>query len=318
MEIFYSTLTQMLVMFCFMLIGFLANKFSLLPENAATVLSKLENYVLVPALVFDTFMTNCQADALKNNYSLILYCLLLLVISLIVSIPLSKYFAHEKEGVVYDELYQRHIYEYALTFGNFSFMGNAVVLGILGDKGLFGYLLFTLPLNIMVYTWGIIILIPKGKGSKNPIKNLLNPIVIALAFGLAAGLLNIKRFLPDFLTITISSAKNCMGPIAMMLTGFVIGGYKIKTLLTKKRIYLAAALRLIVIPAVMLIIIKLLGASKEIMTLALFAYATPLGLNTIVFPAAYGGDTRTGASMAMISHVLCIITIPIMYLIFIA
>ena len=318
MEIFYSTLTQMLVMFCFMLIGFLANKFSLLPENAATVLSKLENYVLVPALVFDTLMTNCQAAALKNNYPLILYCMLLLVISFVVSIPLSKYFAHEKEGVVYDELYQRHIYEYALTFGNFSFMGNAVVLGILGDKGLFGYLLFTLPLNIMVYTWGVIILIPKGKDSKNPIKNLLNPIVIALVLGLVAGLLNIKRFLPDFLTVTISSAKNCMGPVAMILTGFVIGGYKIKTLLTKKRIYLAAALRLIAIPSVMLIIIHLLGASKEIMTLALFAYATPLGLNTIVFPAAYGGDTRTGASMAMISHVFCIITIPLMYLIFIA
>lgn len=318
MDIFYSTLTQMLVMFCFMIIGYLANRFSLLPENSATVLSKLENYVLVPALVFDTFMNNCQHGALKSNFSLILYCILLLGISLIISIPLAKHFAHEKEGVVYDELYQRRIYEYALTFGNFSFMGNAVVLGILGDKGLFGYLLFTLPLNIMVYTWGVIILIPKGKGSKNPIKNLLNPIVISLFFGIIAGLLNIKSILPDFVTITISSAKNCMGPVAMMLTGFVIGGYKLKTLLTKKRIYLAAALRLIAIPSVMLIIINLLGASKEIMTLALFAYATPLGLNTIVFPAAYGGDTRTGASMAMISHILCVITIPLMYLAFIA
>ena len=30
-------------------------------------------------------------------------------------------------------------------------------------------------------------------------------------------------------------------------------------------------------------------------------------------PAAYGGDTSTGASMAMISHTLCVITIPLMY-----
>lgn len=319
MEIFYSTLTQMLVMFCFMLIGFVANKLSLLPGNAASVLSKLENFVLVPALVLDTFMTNCQAKALLENYSSILYSLLLLGVALVISIPLAKLFAKEKfPGEKYDEDYQKHIYEYALTFGNFSFMGNAVVLGILGDKGLFAYLLFTLPLNIMVYTWGIVILIPKGKGSKNPLKNLLNPIVIALALGLLAGLLNVKRFIPDFMTATISSAKGCMGPIAMMLTGFVIGGYDLTALLTKKRIYLAALLRLIVIPSVMLLLIQTLGASKEIMTLALFAFATPLGLNTIVFPAAYGGDTSTGASMAMVSHLFCILTIPLMYLVFIA
>ena len=52
--------------------------------------------------------------------------------------------------------------------------------------------------------------------------------------------------------------------------------------------------------------------------LIFFAIATPLGLNTIVYPEAYGGDPETGASMAMISHTLSVITIPLMYLIFIA
>lgn len=36
----------MLVMFLCMIVGFLANKLKLAPENAATVLSKLENYFL--------------------------------------------------------------------------------------------------------------------------------------------------------------------------------------------------------------------------------------------------------------------------------
>ena len=48
MEIFLSTFSQMLVMFCFILTGFLLKKFALLPDNADKVLSKLENYVLVP------------------------------------------------------------------------------------------------------------------------------------------------------------------------------------------------------------------------------------------------------------------------------
>ena len=47
--------------------------------------------------------------------------------------------------------------------------------------------------------------------------------------------------------------------------------------------------------------------------LLFFALAAPLGLNTVVFPEAYGGDPSTGASMAMISHTLCVITVPLMY-----
>jgi len=54
-----------------------------------------------------------------------------------------------------------------------------------------------------------------------------------------------------------------------------------------------------------------------VLTFALIVFGTPLGLNTIVYPAAYGGDTRTGASMTMISTVFSVITIPLMYLIFV-
>ena len=99
----------------------------------------------------------------------------------------------------------------------------------------------------------------------------------------------------------------------MILTGFVIGGYDLKKLLTKKRIYLASFLRLILLPALFILILWALGADHEILVLTLFAFGTPLGLNTVVFPAAYGGDTSIGASMAMISHTLCVATIPLMY-----
>ena len=108
-----------------------------------------------------------------------------------------------------------------------------------------------------------------------------------------------------------------MGPVSMVLAGFVIGGYEIKGLLSDKKVYVATFLRLIAIPSLILSVLMLIGTGKEIMTWALIAFAAPLGLNTIVFPAAYGGQTKTGASMALISHVLSVITIPVMYYIFI-
>ena len=84
-----------------------------------------------------------------------------------------------------------------------------------------------------------------------------------------------------------------------------------------KKLYLITFFRLIIIPALIMLVLKLIGANDEIMTLALIAFGTPLGLNTIVYPAAYGGDTKTGASMTVISHTLSVITIPLMYLIFV-
>ena len=84
-------------------------------------------------------------------------------------------------------------------------------------------------------------------------------------------------------------------------------------LLSDKKIYVASALRLLVLPALFIVILKLLGAESSTLVLCLFAYGTPLGLNTVVFPAAYGGDPSTGVSMATISHTACVITIPVMY-----
>ena len=39
----------------------------------------------------------------------------------------------------------------------------------------------------------------------------------------------------------------------------------------------------------------LLGAGERALTFALFVYATPSGLNAVIFPTAYGGDPYTGS-----------------------
>lgn len=303
-ETFKATLSPMLVMFLCMALGYFTNKLKLAPENTATVLSKLENYFLVPALILNTFMTYCSIESIKNEYSLILWCLLILVIAVIISWPLSGFFS--RGG------YLREIYKYALTFANFSFMGNAIVPAILGQEMLYEYMLFILPLNLAVYTGGIIILIPRGEG-KNILKSLLNPIFVSIVVGAVLGLVGAKPHIPVFVTDTISKLASCMGPLAMVLTGFVVADYKFGKLLKNVKVYFASALRLIVLPALFIALLIVLGADDTTIIMAFFAFGTPLGLNTVVFPAAYGGDTSTGASMAMISHTLCIVTIPLMF-----
>ncbi len=305
LPVFTATLSPMLMMFACMVIGFVLNKRKLCPDNTTTVLSKLETYVLWPALTLKTFSEYCTVESLSQNYKLVLYCLLSIAIAIALAYVLSPLF--EKKG------YNRNVYKYALTFGNFGFMGNAIVPAILGDEALFQYMLFTLPLNVAVNTWGLAILIPQKKKKSNPLKSLLNPPMVAVAIGAVLGLTGASRYVPAFATQTMSALGNCMGPVAMVLTGFVIGNYTFKTLLSDKKVYIASILRLFVFPAAFILLLKLLGADRVALTMCLFGFATPLGLNTVVFPAAYGGDPSTGASMAMISHTACVVTIPVMY-----
>ena len=114
-----------------------------------------------------------------------------------------------------------------------------------------------------------------------------------------------------------------MGPVAMLLAGVIIAKYDLAAMLKKTKVYVATVLRLVVLPMVLIAILfgmktiagNLLGQpiGNDVLFFTLIATATPLGLNTIVFPEAYGGNPETGASMAMISHTLCVITIPLMY-----
>ncbi|MEE1244480.1 MAG: AEC family transporter [Acutalibacteraceae bacterium] len=306
MQVFSATFNQMLVLFIFMALGFFLNKKKLIPNDGSVVLSKLETYLFVPCLVFSVFYKYCTVENFKEKSVYILYGTVIMAVSLIIGIFLAKVFA--KDG------YLRKIYTYSFAVANFSFMGNAVVLGVFGEKLLFDYMIFTLPLNLYVYSIGTASLKPDDSGNRISIKAFFNPIFISLLLGAVGGLCALP--LPKFLTSAISSAGACMSPLAMLLTGFVIGGYSLKKLASNKKVYLASVIRLIILPTVFMLALIALKTDKAIIRAALCATAMPLGLNTVVFPAAYGGDTTPGASMALVSHLISIITIPVMFAIF--
>ena len=295
------TFNQMLLMFCFITIGFGLNKLKLLPQNSDTVMSKLENYIFMPALVLNTFVNQCTIENIIDKWNYIILSLFSLLITSIISILLTHFFIrnHDEKG----------IYRYSFIIANIAFMGNAVVNGVFGEKVLFEYLIFTLPLNIFLNSIGISWLMPQKEGSY--LKKFLNPINIDTVCGIIIGISGIK--LPVIAEKVISQASGCMSPIAMILTGFVIGGYNVKMLLVEKRVYALSMYRLILLPIAFWGLSILMKLPLDLTVVLICAYAMPLGLNTIVIPAAYGGDTTQGASMALVSNVLSLVTIPLIF-----
>ncbi len=307
MNIFSSVIFQIAVMFSFILVGFILCRGNFIPKESGTVFSRLENKIFMPAVVINTFMANCTIENIKEKWIFIVYSTAILVFCIIVAFIISKFLGKTE--------YLRKIYRYSISVSNFGFVGTAMVSGIYGTGSieLFDYLMFTLPLNMFTYSIGVAWLVPNG-GKAFSIKSFINPIFISLFIGALWGLLSLPKF--KLLTTLISGAADCMSPIAMILTGFVIGSYDFRSLFRQWQTYVVAGVRLVGLPVVICIVLKLLNTPDEIIIATLCANAMPLGLNTVIIPSAYGKNPETGASMALVSQLCSVITIPFLFFVF--
>ena len=306
MSILTTTLSQMMVLFLLIFIGYLLAKLKTLPENAATVLSKLENNLFVPALVLGTFVGNFTFEKLGTAWQLFLFSFVICIIMIVLAVLVSKLCSKER--------YIRNVYTYGLAFSNFGFMGNAVVSAVFPEIFV-DYLIFTMPLWTMIYMWGVpCLLIPQEDGGqtlRKRLKSFANPMFVALIIGMIIGLVGVK--IPAFLMTVISVTGNCMSPIAMLLTGITVANMDIKKVLAIKSIYVVTAVRLILFPLLYVVIFKFMPIDQSVMICTICSLAMPSGLTAIVIPGAYGKDTSVAAGTVIVSHLLSCITIPVMF-----
>ena len=315
---FEMTLRQMLTMFAFILVGYVLRKTKILPEQSGVTMARLETYLFVPALSLSNMMKQCTVRTFLDNWTLILYGAVIGIVFILLAVPLSDMFVPNAKTPA--EQYQRSIYRYGMSFANYGFMGNFIILGVFGDAMFFKYQMLCLVVGILCSSYGLYLLIPKDKGAgllANVKKSLLAPPILALVCGMALGLLDLTRFVPPFLATMLDNAGACQGPVAMVLAGFVIAGFPLREILVNKKVYVATLVRMVAIPAVIVLALHLLKAPTDVRILALICFGTPLGLNSIVYPQTYGGDVKTGAAMVSISHTLSVVIIPLMYLLLI-
>ena len=314
MELFNPIFNQMIFLFSFIAIGLVLSKCKFLPDNAAKTISKLENMVFVHCLVMYIFIQNCNVKTLSSVWKLLVLAFVMVLMLIPISILVAK--------ICFKENYLRKIATYGLTFSNFGFMGNAIMSAIFPDI-FFEYTIFTLPFWFMIYLWGVpVLLISSDTNEKvsfsKRVKAFLNPMLVAMFIGLILGLTGWGLKLPSGILSVIKVSGDCMSPLAMLLTGITIGQTDIFVLIKKWRIYLTSAIRLLVYPLVVLLILMVLPKNSFFTTTffkcAICMTSMPMGLNAIVVPAAYGKDTTDAAGLALISHLFSIGTIPLMFM----
>ena len=308
----------MLFLFAFIVLGFIFAKWKFVPDQSAAVLSKLENLLFIPALVMGTFIKYCNPQTLSSVWKLLAMSAALLV----VLIPLSIFVAK----LCFKENFLRNIATYGLAFSNFGYMGNAIVSAVFPGI-FFDYLIFTLPLWFTIYLWGapVLLILGSSDGEKKQtlgdrFKAFLNPMFICMFIGLFLGLTGWNAFLPVSIVSVIDVAGSCMSPVAMLLTGIVIGKCDVLKLLKKWRIYVLSVIKLFAYPLLYVLVFAIIPQSSfvsETFLICGMCFACmPMGLNAIVVPAAYGRDTSDAAGMALVSHLLSVISIPLLFMLF--
>ena len=147
-----------------------------------------------------------------------------------------------------------------------------------------------------------------------------NVNVIAIAVGVvlfASGL----RF-PALIGDTISTVGGMVGPISMIVTGMLLGGSSLAKVRSYRRVPLICLLRLIAYPSMILLLyrfspLKTMAEGGEMILLVSFlAAAAPTASSVTQLAQVYGGDSEYAGVINMVSTVLCIITMPLMVLLY--
>ena len=152
---------------------------------------------------------------------------------------------------------------------------------------------------------------------RNPIKrfliHLLNPVFVSMCIGMSLGALGAKNWMPHLVMEFVGDLGGMYAPLSLLLTGYTIADYPLSEMFHLPRSYVFTALRLLVYPLVAVGLVKLIGGDLLMATMAVIAFSGPSGMNVVVFPASYGQDCKTGASIVMISSLLSILTVPLLY-----
>ena len=107
-----------------------------------------------------------------------------------------------------------------------------------------------------------------------------------------------------------------MSPVAMLLTGMTIAKIDLKKAFSNVPVYLASLVRLVVLPVAAILVLGFVKLEYGLALCIVCNLAMPLGLSPVVVPAGFGKDTSDAAGMALISHLLSCITIPLVFLLF--
>lgn len=294
--------TQVGVLYILVAVGFICDKTHIYTEKASRLTNDLLFYIVTPAIIIQSFsLIENTPQNVKNLLLAFLGGTLLHVVGILISLPFFR------KG----DIYSSSVYKYACIYGNVGYMALPLAEAVLGPEGVFFCSGVLIPFNIFVFSHGIYLMTGKNseKTGFNPKWFVLNPGVISVVLGLPLFLLKIK--LPYIVMQPVSYIASLNTPLAMLMFGTYLAKTNLKLMFKRKEAYLVALIKLILLPAVMLLIFKLIGMTGTLITALIISASAPSANNTAMFAVKYDRDNAAASQTIAIVSFISIITMPL-------
>ena len=291
-------LQQTIIMFALMLLGLLLSRRGMITEQGSRDLSNVLLYAVIPCVILRSYMSEFSTEKLRAMG----LSALIAVIAFAASI-----------AVAYLTCGTRHrIENFAVAFGNAGFIGIPLVTAVFGPEAAFYVVSFSTFANLLQWTYGIVIISGK-KETMNLRMVFVNPVFISMVIGIA--LFVLQPTLPTVVTGTIGYIADGNTVLAMIILGYYLSKVQLRGLFADARLYLFSALRLLVVPAVtILVFLPFPFARGEITLITLIAAATPIASSTAIFAQKFDQDYRRAVSYVCLSTFLSVATLPLVIL----
>ena len=307
LDTFLMTFGKMMQLLLLVALGYGLNRSKLITRAAEQVLSRFVTFLFLPALNLYTGIMECRIESLASYGVLVLVGGAFCLVSIGLSYPTAKLFSKDS--------YEQGVYRYALSIPNTGAVGTPLILAFFGTAGMFQYSLFQFTASVLTYSWGVGQLQPAHGKTYFwfNVKKCINPTFMALIIGMILGVLGAKDWMPSPALNVIGDLKNCYVTVSLLLTGFSLADYSFTKVFGDLKVYLYTAWRLLAMPCIYLAALLLFKAPLMMATMLAMTYSGPCGMNVVIFPAAYGEECPSGASMVLISTLVSMVSVPLIY-----
>ena len=287
--------------FVFLGLGFVLNKTRVIDGHGEKALSKILLTAVLPFMILNSSQHTYSDEAVNGMLMCAAFAIGYYALSLVIlRLSLKKVRMPEDE---------RRIMVTCSVFANTGFVGFPLMEALFGRFGLLLAAVFNLCYNLFFYTYAVYLFSRKPRFRLTEM--LKNPVSIA-SF-LAIVLFVIPWRMPAFISETFKLIGDMTVPMSMMIMGSMLAGVKIKKLVTDKKAYVVSALRLMIMPAIVMgavfavsFLVPMLPETKSVVVLMC---ALPCGSMNVIYSENHDVAPHFCARTVSLSMIFMLVTL---------
>lgn len=298
----YSSCATDRAAFSYDFYGLFKIKAGLLKDEDSKVLSKIVLYLIIPCVILNAFQIGYTPETVRGLLVAFAASLLMQVVLLFAVSALGRVF---------------HLDAVEITSVYYSNSGNLIVPLVTAVLGAEWVLYSCVYMSVqLVFFWTHCKKVISREASYDWKKIVLNLNIISIFVGILLFFTGIR--LPALVNNTLHSVGSMVGPASMIVTGMLFAGMDFRQIFANKRIYFVTFLRLIAVPLMALVLLKIshladLSADGPTLILIVFlAVITPSASTVTQMCQVYGNDSRYASAINVVTTLASIVTMPLL------